>query len=325
VGLGRIASFLESDRLREKPATHAGAVKSNRDTVLVGGMDCDPKRRTKFKKRWNTKVFDDAEAMVKACKPDILIVATHPDSHLQYCTLAASMGVPVVICEKPLADSRRAARKIVALAKRGTKILVNHERRYSSNYHKARSIISNRELGRMLSVKATLCMGRTQRIIDVLWHDGTHLIDAIGFLTNGALRYKRRFGAKLTTQGGTAFLCGDIVSNKPDLPNIPCVIEASTERDALVFEIEVACEGGRVRIGNGIFEVWKSAPATYAEDFLSLVKIREGWTMDTHYFINMLIDASKCLHEPDRQPFSSAKDAMSAIDYLAAAERRFSF
>ncbi|GHV88670.1 hypothetical protein AGMMS50267_10300 [Spirochaetia bacterium] len=36
IGLGRIASLLEDDRLREKPCTHAGAITAN--------PDCSPGR-----------------------------------------------------------------------------------------------------------------------------------------------------------------------------------------------------------------------------------------------------------------------------------------
>ena len=43
-GLGRIGSILEDDRLREKPCTHAGAIKRNREARAlcpeVGLLPC---------------------------------------------------------------------------------------------------------------------------------------------------------------------------------------------------------------------------------------------------------------------------------------------
>ena len=39
VGLGRIGSLLEDDRLREKPCTHAGAAAANPGLILCAGKD----------------------------------------------------------------------------------------------------------------------------------------------------------------------------------------------------------------------------------------------------------------------------------------------
>jgi predicted dehydrogenase len=81
-GLGRIASILEDDTLREKPCTHAGAITaSGSGCVLAAGMDIDGEKRRLFSARWNVPVFDDAEEMIKAARPHIFCIATHPDTH----------------------------------------------------------------------------------------------------------------------------------------------------------------------------------------------------------------------------------------------------
>jgi predicted dehydrogenase len=68
---------------------------------LIAGMDTDGKRRDLFAKRWNVAVYQDAHLMLKEQRPQILVVATDPDSHAEYCRTAAHAGVPLVICEKP--------------------------------------------------------------------------------------------------------------------------------------------------------------------------------------------------------------------------------
>jgi len=355
VGLGRIASLLEEDSLREKPCTHAGAIAANADCGLAAGCDIDKERRLLFAQKWRVPVYADAAEMLQVHKPQILAIATHPDSHYHYCRLAADSGVQAVICEKPLADNIREARKIARLAKNGLAIVTNHERRYAEDYIRAKSVLGSGKLGGLLSARAVLYMGKTKRLLDVLWHDGTHLADAVMFLTGMELKHKKRRGAKLSANAGTAWLEGELTisneqlamregnreqgtGNREDCPlsereinkqclriktrlptpdsRLPIIIEIGAGRDHLVFEIEFSCERGRLRIGNGIFEVWESVPSPYAEKFRSLMKTDEIFSGPTGYFANMVKDAVACAREHGRLPRSSADDGLKVIEYL---------
>lgn len=322
VGLGRIASLLESDPLREKPCTHAGAVIANPHCALVAGADIDPERRKLFAEQWRCPAYEDAETMIRTHRPGLLIIATHPDSHARYCALAADLGVPAVICEKPLADTLQNARSIAELHQRGRiRILTNHERRYSADYIQAKAFLEEGRLGELLSLRATLYMGITQRIVDVLWHDGTHLVDALMFLSGSRLKHQKKWGARLTSREGTAFLGAFLEQNPPpkgeiEGKNIPVLLEIGAGRDHLVFEIECSCRKGRLRIGNGLFELWESGPSPYAQGFRSLKKTQEGFPGPTGYFASMLQDAVRCVRERDHQPSSGAPEGLRVIEYL---------
>ncbi|MDR2601097.1 MAG: Gfo/Idh/MocA family oxidoreductase [Spirochaetaceae bacterium] len=314
IGLGRVASLLEDDSLREKPCTHAGAITANSDCVLAGGMDIDSQKRRLFSERWGVPVFEQAEEMIHKVKPSILCVSTHPDSHAYYCALAASCGVPLVVCEKPLSHTLIGARKIRAIHDGGiTKVLVNHERRYSENYIKIKQFLEENRAGKILSVSAKLYMGKSQRLVDVFWHDGTHLVDAIMFLTGGTLIHKKTFPQSISRQKGTCFLFGTIKEN-----GVPVVIEIGAGRDHLLFEIEISCEKGMVRIGNDIFEIFASAVSQYASGFLSLKKISSCFTDKTHYFSNMMADAVRCVCS-SQEPLSNARTGYAVVKYLDAA------
>ncbi|MDR0324339.1 MAG: gfo/Idh/MocA family oxidoreductase, partial [Treponema sp.] len=184
-------------------------------------------------------------------------------------------------------------------------------------YLRAKEILDSEKLGALLSVRANLYMGQNKRLVDVLWHDGTHLADSIMFLTNSVLKHRRLWGAKLTSSNGTAWLEGVLrFPDKSIIPEIPVVIETGAGRDYLVFEIEFSCERGRLRIGNGVFEVWESAPSPYAEKFRSLKKTDENFSGPTGYFSNMLKDAVLCVRQPGNTPRSSAMDGLRVIEYL---------
>jgi predicted dehydrogenase len=314
VGLGRIGSLLENDTKREKPCTHAGAIAGNGLCVLAAGADTDEERRRLFAETWNVPVYGHAETMLAEHRPEILHIATHPDSHLFYCELAARYGVRVVVCEKPLADTLAKAKKIAALHNSGAiTVITNHERRYSEDYIKAKAVLSGGKPGRLLSVRAALYMGKTRRLLDVLWHDGTHLADAAMYLSGGVLRHTKAWGARLDGRTGTAWLSGRLESAEG---NIPFLLELGAERDHLVFELECSCERGRLRIGNGIFEVWESAESPYAEGFRSLSITGETFSGPTGYFSGMMNDAAACARERGKIPVSTADDGLRVIRYL---------
>lgn len=312
VGLGRIASLLERDNRREKPATHVGAIVDNPRCTLVGGADIDPERRRLFGQDWQcAALYEDAAKMVVESDPDILVVATHPDSHLRYVRLAATHGVPVAVCEKPLADTLRRGRRIAALHRRGAvTVITNHERRYSADYIRARTTVREERYGRLLSVRGTLYFGRTTRRDRVLLHDGTHMVDAINYLTDAVTRFNRRVGALRSHRGSTILhgTAGDI----------PVTLEVGSERDYLLFEIELSFEGGRVRVGNGV-EAWeRSEESPYYEGYRSLVpeEISRGGDHRTGYFANMIADAVACVDDPRREPRSSAADALEVLRFI---------
>jgi hypothetical protein len=183
-------------------------------------------------------------------------------------------------------------------------------------------------------------MGKNRRLLDTLWHDGTHLADAIMFLTGSALEHRKCWGANLTASAGTAWLEGCLPRPKSansarrdpapvpvnieigagrdhcDPAPIPVIIEIGAGRDHLVFEMEFSCSEGRLVIGNGVFEVWKSGESPYAEKFRSLRRVTPSFEGPTGFFANMIADAAACVREPDRQPVSSAADGLAVIEYL---------
>jgi len=321
VGLGRIASLLEEDARREKPCTHAGAITANTDCALSGGCDIDEERRGLFAQRWDVPVYSDAAEMIREQNPQILVIATHPDSHYFYCRLATEKQIPVVICEKPLADTLASARKIAALGCVGrTVILTNHERRYSADYAKAKEILASEKLGAILGVRAVLYMGKNKRLLDVFWHDGTHLADSAMFLSGRVLKHRKSRSAKLAKAAGNAWLEGELLQAKGEAGQgrdaIPFVMEIGAGRDYIVFELEFSCAKGMLRIGNGVFEVWESDESPYAEKFRSLKKTIASFDGTTGYFANMIADAVSCVRESGRRPLSSAADGLAVIEYL---------
>ncbi len=318
VGLGRIASLLEDDPLREKPCTHAGAIHADKDCDLIAGCDIDAERRETFARRWNCpSVYDDCEKLLHVHDVDALFVATHPDSHLPMVRLAARYRVPVVVCEKPLADTLRNARRIRRLHRPpDLTILTNHERRYSRDYRAVRRIVDDGTLGRLLSIRGTLYFGSRLSHQAMLLHDGTHLIDIINFLSRGTTRLRKVVG-KLSRTTGTSYLHGSAGGE------VPVVVEVGSERDHLVFEVELSFSAGRIRVGNGVLSVEESRRSPHYEDYRSLMGRMPPASGPTGYFSNMVADAVSCFREPGREPISSAVDGFEVMTCIYSWRRIF--
>ena len=308
-GLGRIGSMLEDDRLREKPASHAGAIRANRDCLLVAGCDPREDRRSAFARRWGCRnVYPTLQEMLLRHELDILHVASPAETHLELLRSAAGR-LPLVICEKPLAPELPAAREALRFcAQSGTVLMVNHERRYSRDYRRARSLLGAGELGELVSIGARLYMGRNRSLTDLLWEDGVHLIDIIRFLTGAEFEVQEAAGdlASPSAVGWARFRSGPATG----------ILEFSNRFESLVFELDLDLTRGRLRIGNGLFEVWRSAPSPYYEGFDSLKKIRTRRARTTGYFSGMVADAVAVLRHPGRRPVSAGEDGLAAVEAI---------
>jgi len=321
VGLGRIGSLLEKDRLREKPCTHAGAVARNGDCTLVGGCDIRKDRRDLFAAQWGCpRVYGRVGDLLRDRNPHLLIIATPPETHLSIIRESQGYGVRVIVCEKPLARDCDEGAEIARIDASGdVTIMTNHERRYSKDYIMVKRRIEDGSFGELLSVCSRLYTRSEGKDADgsgetggVLLEDGTHLVDMINFLTPAVLQKKhvRKSGDR------AVFIEGD--------GGVPVMIEIGTGRDYFVFELDLSFTRGRIRIGNGLFEEFESGASPYYEGYNSLLRNGRRRPVKTGYFSGMLEDAVRCVRDPRAVPVSSAADGYRALRFIDEVRRDLS-
>jgi predicted dehydrogenase len=310
VGLGRIGSSLEDDRFREKPASHAGAIAANRHCVLAAACDRRQDSRLAFARRWRCRrLYADLRVMLAAERPDILHIATPADTHRELIAEAASRAVPLVICEKPLCPTAEAARAVLASCRAaGTTLMVNHERRYSLDYALVRTRVREQHYGQLLSVQGRLYMGRGRRPSDILLEDGTHMVDAIRYISGEDLEPWHAVALPEGEPSGlqVLFRCGAARG----------FLEVSGDFEALVFELELGFQRGRLRVGNGVYEEWESAPSRFYEGFHSLRRVSAPRFRRTRYFAGMMEDAVAVALHPGRIPQSSGQEGLRALETI---------
>jgi len=322
IGTGRIGTSLETDRLREKPASHAGAISRGPDTVLVAGADPDADKLAAFARQWRlpaSALFRDSGEMLDAVRPDIAHIAADTESHVPLLRLALERKVPVIVLEKPvgstLDEARDALEAVERAEKAGTsRVVVNHERRFAADYRRAREYIRSGTLGELLSAHAILHMGLTKPPAQVLWHDGTHLVDALSFLIGPWDVIGSVGDPESATQGFLTIGKG--------LGPISVTIDSSPGRDHLAFELDIGLSRGRIRVGNGIWEVWRSELSRYYESFRSLALIEgkpgRGFGK-TGYFSGMMEHAVELFRNPAIPGESTFRDGLRALEILDAA------
>ena len=318
-GLGRIGSTLQKDTLREKPATHAGAIVDNPHTILVAGADPSEEQRRNFQADWNSaQVYDNAEEMVRNENPDIFHIASWTDTHPKLLKIGFHYRIPVIVCEKPLANSVADIKPIMELVKsESTRVVVNHERRFSRDYQSIKRIVKSNTLGDLLSLNSRLYIGRNKSSREIIYHDGTHMIDIMRYLCDADIDIQQVLGNPENPDGKLLAIAniGDAV----------ITIDISGGRDHLVFELDLSFTSGRVRIGNGTYEVWESEESPYYSGFRSLVRKKSKWNCATEYFSGMMNHVVFLSLNPGQKSESSLEDgyiALKTIDkILKIAER----
>ncbi|UOQ43974.1 Gfo/Idh/MocA family oxidoreductase [Halobacillus salinarum] len=125
---------------------------------VVGLLDRDSKRFTVCKQEVpevkDVPVYqhDEFDRMIKETKPDVVIVASRDDTHVNYILEALAHDLDV-ITEKPMTTTAEDSRRVVEAEKRSKgKVTVTFNYRYNPYHMKIKELIQSGKLGRITSV-----------------------------------------------------------------------------------------------------------------------------------------------------------------------------
>ena len=158
---------------------HAKAYAANGATI-VALCDINRDNAELFKQRLapDAAIFADYVEMAREAEPQVVSVCTWPHLHAEMVAGLAGAGVPAIHCEKPMALTLADARRMVeACAKSGTRLTVNHQRRFSPGVRAMKELVNDGRIGTVRRVE-----GRCDNLYD--W--GTHWFDLLRHLTGDA-------------------------------------------------------------------------------------------------------------------------------------------
>ncbi len=160
---------------------HIPAIKRLDQVELVGAFDTAADATLP-----GVKCYASVDAMLAESQPDLLIVATPPQSHLELVRQGLAHGVHV-FCEKPLANSLEEADEMIALAAAaGREVIVNSEFPFMAIHRAAKAALDEPGVGRLMFVEMRQSFVTTEET-EAGWRGaelqrtfkefGTHVID----------------------------------------------------------------------------------------------------------------------------------------------------
>ncbi len=189
VGLGRKALTIDDEaplrwltNYELLPTTHFSAYLANSKTQIVAVCARTRESIERFYQRTGLREvrgYTDFYEMFAEEKLDIVSVCTHTDLKAQIVIAAAEAGVRGILCEKAMATSlEEADAMLAACQKAGTKLLINHPRRYHPTYQRAKALLNDGVIGDLTRIHGTMWTW--------LLHNGTHLWDILRFFAGDA-------------------------------------------------------------------------------------------------------------------------------------------
>lgn len=135
VGLGKIGMLYDINK-KNMQLTHASAFFKNKSFQIIGGVDKSKKKLGIFEKKFKGYGFTKLESALMNLQPDIIVVSTNTESHLDIINKIFSYkkNCKLIICEKPCGQSLSEIVKINKISKKNKcKIYINYMRTSSKH------------------------------------------------------------------------------------------------------------------------------------------------------------------------------------------------
>ncbi len=183
---------------------HLPALAGVSGAICVGACDPDAARRERAASKFSVPTFASFDEMMTAAKPEVVIIATPPDTHADYALRSLARGAHV-LCEKPFVSSLAEADAIIAAAQAAHRMVaLNHEFREMPIFRALRdastpSDIVFAQVWQLMDLPPWAEPGwRGQMLQRTLYEAGVHLVDYLMAL----------FGEKPVAVSATTSTCG---------------------------------------------------------------------------------------------------------------------
>ncbi len=185
IGASRPAEPAQTPLFGTMPRSHASAYHRHPQTEVMAVCDIRPQALEDFRTRWgdvwpDIRLYTDYKEMLRQEEPDLVSVVTPDHLHADITVAAAEGGVKAILCEKPIATTLADADRMIAVAEaNGVLLSVEHTRRWSPIFQKARELAREGNLGELRTVVSNMYSPRS-----MLFRNGTHMIDTIVFFAD---------------------------------------------------------------------------------------------------------------------------------------------
>ena len=230
---------------------------------LAAACDQNAETRDRVAGRWGIpKTYADANEMLEAEKPDLVVVGTPPKTHYQYSLLALEHGAHL-FCEKPFMTSLAEADDVLARARQCQRwVGVNSQYYQMPIYRRLQSALDQNEVGRLYQIDAWQDMyllpneegGWKADLMPrrVLLEFGTHAIDLICRFFG---EYPEAVSARVASarKDIDADVCINVRLDFPGDRVANIVFNRMSYSPMRYFEMRLNCEKAALRVSLGGF------------------------------------------------------------------------
>ena len=135
---------------------HLPEYASNPDAEIAGVYDFNLERAKEVAEQYQTRAYESVEEMLNDPQIEAVSVCVRNSDHSKV-TVDALRAGKHVLCEKPMAVSLDECKEMVKTAeKTGKKLMIGHNQRFNRTHMKAKELIQNGAIGKVLSFKTCL-------------------------------------------------------------------------------------------------------------------------------------------------------------------------
>lgn len=307
---------------------HIPGILQSADAKLYGFYNRSVKKSEEAAKTYGGKAFASEEEIYADPAVDAVLISTPPVSHKALAVKALLAGRHVLL-EKPMSLTVEEAEAMKeASEKTGAKLMLLHVQRFYEPHRKAKELLEQGEIGRLLSIRTFLGNGDADPEAsvavpgwqDVLFNVAIHRIDLIRYLVGSEV--------------------SQVFCHRSSLLGIVCPEDGQKEEDHMV---------GLFRFENGVMGTMISARTSYGGEDRSTVLLGTKGTITTYLDGHGLVlekrngerrvydleegknqkileltdiheQFCRCIEE-DTEPAVTAKDGVESVKIAVAMER----
>jgi predicted dehydrogenase len=326
---------------------HLPAARRVEGAEPVGGFDSAAEQRASWTKETSLPAYESFDELLEKGRPELLVIATPPDSHVDLCLAAFGAGLHV-LCEKPFVPTPEDADRVLAAAQAaGKQVAVNHEFREKPIFKAVKERIGSDDAGRLVFTQIWQLMDlapwdepvpwRAAMPNRTLFEGGVHLVDLLlhlhGELPDGV--YARHSSGLDPERDADAIHL--VTLDFPDGRLAQITIDRLCPAGTRYVELRADCEraslrashGGRALVRVGVKRAQKAgirvdyAPGGMAwmEQGLARKTLAKNPRDDGVYGTAKLLEQIMAALAEGREPPSSGREARDGLRVIDAAYR----
>jgi len=242
IGCGNIAGFYDTPTSK-KILTHAHALMNSKQTKLIACCDINQNNLNTFVDVWgkNIRTYTKLEEMFEKESLDIIVIASITQTHYEILkTILQQTKIKHILCEKPFVSTIQEYGQIIPLIQEEEpNLLINYIRCFDPSLNKIKKLLEKKKLGNPLYFSTRINKG--------LYHNGSHMLSLVENFFGEITDFKTTNKKVINDDVYGSFW----IQTK----TIDGVLINSFENNFALFEMEIICQNGIVKISDSGFKI----------------------------------------------------------------------